>query len=540
MNHVNRGGFTAVYGKEHSVCTPRLFIGAHPLYAPAHMNTFAHLLRHKWFAWTIIAFTLIFAITSVGLSTKVVQDDDLLAFLPEGNEDIRAFRDINERFGGMDVALVGIETSNPFDGAFLQQLKQVTDDLNAHPHIDYALSLANVDDYAPDPMGGVKQGPLLIDIPETIDAQATFRTRVMSKDHLVGNVISADGNGPSFTPLQHSKTQMKRCHRMRNRRPLMRERSLRRYGPLYEKAFPNPTPLQPCIGGAPFISSYIFDACQADLRWLSPLSVLVIIAIILISFRDWVGSALALVSTLIGVVSSQAAMVLCGDFLQHRLVWNAGHPVCGGQRIQHPYAVSILRKCTYAGYRSGAAPNLTETGPIVVAAGLTTVAGLGSFVVMDIAPMRTFGVFTAFGILVTLVLSVFFVPAVIRLVGLKSRTPETGSLNRTLLHWAERVQQHRTTGMIALAILLFLGVCSWGVSIAGWTKAHSFHRAVSPQRHKRSSIHDSVAHSFYRYILKVRWGCCSVARDPPYCRPNTRFTRCERCHTHRGNCRTHQ
>ena len=71
--------------------------------------------------------------------------------------------------------------------------------------------------------------------------------------------------------------------------------------------------------------------------------------------------------------------------------------------------------------------------------------------------MRTFGVFTAFGILVTLVLSVFFVPAVIRLVGLKNRTPETGSLNRTLLHWAERVQQHRTTGMIALAILLFLG-----------------------------------------------------------------------------------
>ena len=232
------------------MCTPRLFIGAHPLYAPAHMNTFAHLLRHKWFAWTIIAFTLIFAITSVGLSTKVVQDDDLLAFLPEGNEDIRAFRDINERFGGMDVALVGIETSNPFDGAFLQQLKQVTDDLNAHPHIDYALSLANVDDYAPDPMGGVKQGPLLIDIPETIDAQATFRTRVMSKDHLVGNVISADGNGLLIYAFAAFKDTDETVSSDAEQKTVMRERSLRRYGPLYEKAFPNPTPLQPCIGGA--------------------------------------------------------------------------------------------------------------------------------------------------------------------------------------------------------------------------------------------------------------------------------------------------
>ena len=38
----------------------------------------------------------------------------------------------------------------------------------------------------------------------------------------------------------------------------------------------------------------------------------------------------------------------------------------------------------------------------LVAAGLTTMAGLGSFVMMDIAPMRTFGTFTALGITVIL------------------------------------------------------------------------------------------------------------------------------------------
>ena len=46
---------------------------------------------------------------------------------------------------------------------------------------------------------------------------------------------------------------------------------------------------------------------------------------------------------------------------------------------------------------------LRSVGPTVVIAGLTTVFGLLSFLAMDIAPMRTFGLFTAIGIFSTLV-----------------------------------------------------------------------------------------------------------------------------------------
>ena len=43
------------------------------------------------------------------------------------------------------------------------------------------------------------------------------------------------------------------------------------------------------------------------------------------------------------------------------------------------------------------AQTLRGIGPTVLAAGLTTVAGLLSFLLMDINPIRTFGLFTALG-----------------------------------------------------------------------------------------------------------------------------------------------
>src|SRR5690606_23883613 len=84
------------------------------------------------------------------------------------------------------------------------------------------------------------------------------------------------------------------------------------------------------------------------------------------------------------------------------------------------YAIHILSRYDHYAREVGPSPEavvrtLVGTGPTVVAAGLTTVAGLLSFVTMDIEPMRTFGVFTALGLVVALVTSLTFVPALMAL-----------------------------------------------------------------------------------------------------------------------------
>ena len=65
------------------------------------MDWLARLLTRRGAAWAVVAICL--TLSGVGglYATQVEHDDDLLAFLPEGNADVAAFKDINQRFGGL-------------------------------------------------------------------------------------------------------------------------------------------------------------------------------------------------------------------------------------------------------------------------------------------------------------------------------------------------------------------------------------------------------------------------------------------------------
>src|SRR5690606_6699317 len=60
--------------------------------------------------------------------------------------------------------------------------------------------------------------------------------------------------------------------------------------------------------GAPFISTYIYDVTQRDMRRLIPWAVALIILIIVASFRDVLGALLALGSTGIGILFTYGLM----------------------------------------------------------------------------------------------------------------------------------------------------------------------------------------------------------------------------------------
>ena len=73
------------------------------------------------------------------------QDDDVLAFLPSQSQDVRVFYEINKRFGGLDVAIAGVESKSLFSKDFLTRLRAATARLNATEGVGYALTLTNVE-----------------------------------------------------------------------------------------------------------------------------------------------------------------------------------------------------------------------------------------------------------------------------------------------------------------------------------------------------------------------------------------------------------
>jgi predicted RND superfamily exporter protein len=405
------------------------------------MEALARAITRKWVAWTVVCVTLLATSLGAWQATRVDQDDDVLKFLPKGNADIAQFHLVNERFGGLDVALVGMEVEDPFDPAFLGKLRALTKTLNDEPGVAYSLSLTSVEDFTPE-NGGARVDYLIGELPKNEAEKATLRDKVMSRDHIVGNLISADGRSILLYNFGKSGTSPRELSSRVKRRVL--------------EVFPD---TKTYWGGAPFISTYIYDVTQADMRRLTPWAILVKLVIVVLVFRSVVGVLLTIASAGIGIVIAQGLM---GFTHTPANVVLGSLPVIlfalGSAYVTH---VLVQYFAERAGKDTDVAvvATLREVGPPVVGAGLITAAGLFSFCAMDIGPLREFGLFAGIGILIALTLSVTFVPAVLVLTGAGSRSLGGERLLSRLGAFAAAMTARRKAVTLALVgVALVFGV----------------------------------------------------------------------------------
>ena len=378
-------------------------------------------------AWGTVLITLAVAAVSLFFSRRVKQEDDLLAFLPRGNPEVQAFYEINKRFGGLDVALVGIEAEDVFDPEFLGKLQKTTTELREMKGLNQVLSLTNVVDFAPDrERGGIIMSNMVQTPPRTAQERAALRAKVMSRDHIVGNLVDRSG-----------KAVLVYCFIAFGSDPM--EMTARIQG-IVNAAFPRH---QKYWGGGPFVSSYSYNTAQADMRRLTPWAGLAIVLIMMIAFRDVFATVLALVSTGIGIVFSLGLMGALG--IRFNLVLGSMPIIM--LALGSAYAIHVLAR--YYAFaqehdtQTAIVRTLTSVGPVVLAAGLTTVASLLSFALMDIQPMRIFGIFTAIGLFAKLILSVTFIPAVVRLANLKRKPSSALFIRRGMARLSCFARDHR-------------------------------------------------------------------------------------------------
>ena len=405
---------------------------------------YARWIVRRPVAWAIVIATLVFGAACGWFAMDLEQDDDVLAFLPANNPEIQAFRDINARFGSTDVALVGIATVDPFDRAFLERLQKVTNELGHTEGIDSSLSLTNVTDFVVDEVnGGIITGALVSELPADEAAERALRERVMSRDHIVGTMVSKDADAVLLfafgSPNQEGRDIAARVRAV------------------VEPVFPES---RLYWGGAPFYSTWIYETSQRDIDALTPWSILTKLLILLVAFRDVVGTGLGLLVTAVGLAASRAAMNATGTPFNVVL---SSMPVILFA-TGSAYAIHILstynqvsRELTREGGAGAGDEAVVRTlkavGPTTLTAGLVTVASLMSFVTMDIEPMRTFGVFTGFGLLVALALSLSFVPAVVSLFPRPERGMTAGPIDPFTRWLSKGVRARRPLAGFVVALI---------------------------------------------------------------------------------------
>jgi predicted RND superfamily exporter protein len=399
-----------------------------------------HVVRRR-IAWRIVIAVILVAFAALYQAAHLEHEDDLLAFLPRDNPDVELFNEINKTFGTAEIAIVGLRTDDPFDPSFLRALQSATREIDLLSNVNHVVSLANVPDFTADELrGGIITAPLVDAIPRSASEAAALRSKVMSRDQIVGNLISEDGRAVViYTYLAYGANPKEVAADVRD---------------IVTRTFPG---VETYWGGGPFISTYIYDTTQEDLRRLTPWAVFAIILIMMLVFRDLVGSSVVLLSTAISIVVALGLMYSFG--VRFNIVLSAMPVVLFA--IGSAYGVHILARYYALSAQQEPARALraaiVETGPVVVAAGLTTAVSLLSFVCMDIQPLRTFGVFTAAGIVTNLLLAVTFVPAVVRLGGLKHRPSRGEALGRLMGRLSAFAHARRPVFGAALAAIAFAG-----------------------------------------------------------------------------------
>jgi len=389
--------------------------------------TLARLIANRTVAWVTVLVVLCVAAGSALLARRVVHEDDLLAFLPRDNAQMQAFQDINKRFGGLDVGLVGIATDDALAPDFLARLQRVTGELRDTRGLSNVLSLANVVDFVPDKeRGGIVTSHLVDALPRTKAEVEALRKKVLSRDLVVGNLVSPDSRAVLLYCFLSFGADAKTV--------------IAQIRKVVDAGFPKE---QKYWGGNPFISSYSYNAAQDDMRKLTPWAGLAIILIMMIAFRDITATLLALISTGIGIVFSVGMMGALG--VRFNIVLGSMPIIM--LALGSAYAIHVLARyyslAKDCDTETAVARTVTSVGPTVLAAGLTTVISLLSFTFMDIQPMRTFGLFTAIGLTAKLILSLTFIPAVVRLLNLKRKPAASLALRRLMAGIAGYARRHR-------------------------------------------------------------------------------------------------
>ena len=348
---------------------------------------------------SVVAITLL----SVSFIPSIRHDDDVIKFLPQHDEDIKLFRRVSDEFGGLEVVLVGVKPfrgGNFFTTENLKRLKRLTDRLKSTRGVKQALSFIDL----PHPVSrewGLEVRELVDSIPEPGDKDGlnAVREKVLSDENALGQLVSEDGDAAVVLCfLDASLSKSATVDRLVNSALELWPR---------DRLF---------VGGAPAISAYLANTSKRDLLGLIPFVCVVVIGVTLFCFRKILGVIMAIGTVGLGLVWIMGGMAVTGTELT--IVANSLPTIL--MAIGGAYGIHILT-AYYQGecddVPSRVREALNEAGPPVLASSLTTAAGFMSFLLMDLEPMREFGLWAGLGVLSMGAMSLLAIPAVLYTTG---------------------------------------------------------------------------------------------------------------------------
>ena len=340
----------------------------------------------------LAAFVLLCAVLVPGVRT-LQHDDDVLAFLPPDHPDVVAFREVADRFGMLQVALVGLRADGQdlLEPERTEQVRELAKSVAAADGVKLVLGYPDL----PDPK--VVGETLVVEplVPKGLSAEE-IRARVLVNPNAVGSMISRDGTSAALL-----------VYLIDTGDAAERGRNLDAIRELVEAEWDG----EAWFGGGPFIEDTAARSSRDDLEKLSPVVIIVLVLTSALLLGTITGAVLNLVLTGLGVALVVGAHGVFGEpltivssttpVLMVALGGAFGMHIISGYQRQEGEPIERASKA------------LRELWVAVVLSGLTTAVAFFALLVMPQVPMQRFGVVAGLGVLMLLALALLVLPAML-------------------------------------------------------------------------------------------------------------------------------
>ena len=368
----------------------------------------------------------------LGFFIKDLQiDNSIRQFLPQKDASYTRLSQTEEQFGSMMVIGVSMEARNGsiLTPEYIDVVRKITDraleaegvsDVDSLTHIDYVCEsdgAISASQLIPDTYTGSEED--IAQLEGRLNEWESMYNRVIVNDDMTGTQLQV-----TLAPYSR-ETEVERASALGTKK--IRSEAEEEEAVLNaitaivneETAGHN---LDVKIYGNPVVMQNSRVFMLADLTRLIPLVILVVLLSLYFSFKTMDGTLLPLITVVMATTWTMGLMALCrvtftlvSSVIPVALI--AVGSAYGIHVLTHYYVALDMTEgeLTKEKYTDAVFKGLHEVMGAVLLAGITTVIGFISLISSPIAPLHSFAVFTAIGVTISLLLAIWFIPAILLL-----------------------------------------------------------------------------------------------------------------------------
>ena len=410
-------------------------------------NLFRILLNYPK---TVISTTIFFTLLFLWNIPNLRFDPSLKGMIPTDNPIVKTMDKVDDLFGGTEIIIIGVESDSLLWEKTLLKFEALHDSLEMIDQITSVISLYS----APNIIStedGFEVEDILEYYPTSEEEVQKLQNKIRGNDLVYQNIISADFKAMAFM-AQVEGGLMYNEHILKN----AVERVVDNFRGGDEKIY---------ISGLPVTRAVVVDFMQLDMKTFMPFGFALMIILLALSFRSWLGVFLPLSVVIISIIWTFGFMAL----LNYELPFIGVLVPVMLIAIANDYGIHIIAHYYEYSQTNGdktklmiIKKTLRRLGSPILLAGITTVIGFLSLMGHVLDKIKEFGLFLSFGIVMAFLFSIFLIPAALAVTRKPSFLSQSGSMekmNRFLHGWGSFFIKYRQPFiLIVIVVLMFVGL----------------------------------------------------------------------------------